>query len=102
MADAGGTVSLVGASYRTGRAWARSCVEVAIVGGSVQLSVDGKVIRVHAIRHDRAKEHGDYATPKAAPHTEERMSVRGVRQVPEPMCRTRAGPWVSSSRPCNR
>jgi hypothetical protein len=28
-------------------------IQVAIVGASVQLSVDGKVVRVHPIRHDR-------------------------------------------------
>ena len=40
---------------------------VAIVGASVQLSVDGKVIRVHPIRHDRTKEHGAFATPNGRP-----------------------------------
>ncbi len=67
IADAGGTVSFAGASYRAGRAWARRSVDVAIVGGSVQLSVDGKVVRVHPIRHDRSKEHGAFATPRGRP-----------------------------------
>jgi hypothetical protein len=67
VADGSGTVSFAGASYRAGRAWARSSIQVAIVGASVQLSVDGKVIRVHPIRHDRAKEHGAYATPNGRP-----------------------------------
>jgi len=60
-------VSFAGASYRAGRAWARRSVQVAIVANSVQLSVDGKVVRVHPIRHDRAKEHGAYATPNGRP-----------------------------------
>jgi hypothetical protein len=67
MADAGGTISFAGASYRAGRAWARTSIDVAIVGASVQLSVDGKVIRSHAIRHDRTKEHGTFATPNGRP-----------------------------------
>ena len=67
IADSSGTVSFAGASYRAGRAWARSSVQVAIVGASVQLSVDGKVLRVHPIRHDRTKEHGAYATPNGRP-----------------------------------
>ncbi len=67
VADGGGTVSFAGASYRAGRAWARRSVEVAIVGASVQLAVDGKVVRVHPIRHDRAKEHGAFATPRGRP-----------------------------------
>jgi transposase InsO family protein len=65
--DGGGTVSFAGAGYRVGRSWARQLVEVAIVAGSVQISSHGKVIRVHAIRHDRAKEHGAFAAPNGRP-----------------------------------
>ena len=67
IADANGAVSFAGATYRAGRAWARSQIQVAIVGASVQLSVDDKVIRVHPIRHDRTKEHGAFATPNGRP-----------------------------------
>jgi hypothetical protein len=35
--------------------------------GSVQLSKDGKVIRVHPIRHDRSRELGAFANPKGRP-----------------------------------
>jgi hypothetical protein len=65
--DQGGSVSFAGAGYRVGRSWARQVVDVAIVAGSVQVSVKGKVIRVHAIRHDRSKEHGAFATPQGRP-----------------------------------
>jgi hypothetical protein len=65
--DGGGTVSFSGTGYRVGRSWARQFVEVAIIAGSVQISSQGKVIRVHAIRHDRSKEHGAFATPKGRP-----------------------------------
>lgn len=67
IADANGAVSFAGTMYRAGRSWARQRIEVAIVAGSVQLSIDDKVIRVHAIRHDRAKEHGAYARPNGKP-----------------------------------
>jgi transposase InsO family protein len=67
IADGNGAVSFAGTMYRAGRAWARQPIDVAIVAGSVQLSVDDKVIRVHAIRHDRAKEHGAYARPHGKP-----------------------------------
>jgi hypothetical protein len=40
---------------------------VTIVAGSVQLSKDGTVIRVHPIRHDRARELGAFANPKGRP-----------------------------------
>ena len=65
--DASGSISFAGASYRVGRSWGRSSVEVAIVAGSVQISANGKVIRVHQIRHDRSKEHGAFASPKGRP-----------------------------------
>ncbi len=67
IVDKGGSVSFAGAAYRVGRSWGRRQVEVAIVAGSVQISASGKVIRVHAIRHDRSKEHGAFATPQGRP-----------------------------------
>ncbi len=67
LADANGTISFAGTSYRAGRRFARQSIDVAVVGGSVQLSLHGEVIRVHPVRHDRAKEHGAYATPNGRP-----------------------------------
>ena len=67
VADANGCVSFAGSTYRAGRAWARQRITVAVVAGSVQLSAEGAVIRVHSIRHDRAKEHGAYATANGRP-----------------------------------
>jgi transposase InsO family protein len=67
LADAAGVVSFAGTSYACGRGWARQPVDVSIVAGSVQLSRDGKVIRVHPIRHDRARELGAFANPKGRP-----------------------------------
>ncbi len=42
-------------------------IDVTIVAGSVQLSKDGKVIRVHPIRHDRSRELGAFANPQGHP-----------------------------------
>lgn len=67
IVDATGNVSFAGTSYRAGRSWARATVEVSIVGGSVQLAKDAKVIRVHPIRHDRSRELGAFANPKGRP-----------------------------------
>ena len=67
MADGDGTICFAGTPYRAGRAWARQRIDVAIVAGSVQLSVDDKVIRVHPIRHDRARELGAFANPRGRP-----------------------------------
>jgi hypothetical protein len=60
-------VSFAGSAYACGRQWARTDVQVAIVAGSVQLAVEGRVVRVHPIRHDRAKELGAFATPNGRP-----------------------------------
>jgi transposase InsO family protein len=67
LANGSGTVSFAGTDYQAGRAWARQAIDVSIVAGSVQLSRDGKVIRVHPIRHDRARELGAFANPKGRP-----------------------------------
>lgn len=66
-ADGDGVVCFAGTPYRAGQAWARASIDVTIVAGSVQLSVDDKVIRVHPIRHDRSRELGAFANPKVRP-----------------------------------
>ena len=67
LADGSGVVSFAGTPYTCGRRWARAAIDVSIVAGSVQLAKDGKVIRVHPIRHDRAREFGAFANPKGRP-----------------------------------
>jgi transposase InsO family protein len=67
LGNGDGTVTFAGATYRAGRRWARQPIDVTIVAGSVQLSRDGKVIRVHPIRHDRSRELGAFANPKGRP-----------------------------------
>jgi transposase InsO family protein len=67
LANGNGVVSFAGTDYQCGRGWARQSIDVSIVAGSVQLSKDGKVIRVHPIRHDRARELGAFANPKGRP-----------------------------------
>jgi len=64
LANHDGQVTFAGTTYRAGRMWARAFIDVTIVAGSVQLSKDGKVIRVHPIRHDRSREFGGFANPK--------------------------------------
>jgi len=67
LADGAGVVSFAATPYACGRRWARQAVDVTIVAGSVQLSKDGKVIRVHPIRHDRSRELGAFANPQGRP-----------------------------------
>lgn len=66
-ADSGGVVSFAGTPYACGRRWARAVVDVSIVAGLVQIAKNGKIIRVHPIRHDRARELGAFANPKGRP-----------------------------------
>jgi hypothetical protein len=94
IADGRGSISFAGTSYRVGNAYRRRHVHVALVAGSVQLSVDGHVVRVHAARHDPAKEHGAFATPNGRPrrHTSVAQDPEPpVRHLPEPTCRTGTG-----------
>jgi hypothetical protein len=67
LVDASGAVSFAGAMYRAGMAWRKQSVQVSIVAGSVQLAKDGRVIRVHPIRHDRSRELGAFANPNGRP-----------------------------------
>jgi hypothetical protein len=67
IADPGGTVSFAGAGYYAGWADRRQQVQVALVGDTVQLAVAGRVIKVHPIRHDRAKEQRCLRHPNGRP-----------------------------------
>ena len=77
LADGAGVVSFAGTPYAAGRRRARIAIDVSIVAGSVQLSKDGYVIRVHPIRHDRGRELGAFANPKGRPRR--KNSAIGVR-----------------------
>ena len=67
LANADGTITFAGTEYRAGRSWARTFLDVTIVAGSVQLSKDGHVIRIHPIRYDRSRELGAFANPRGRP-----------------------------------
>jgi transposase InsO family protein len=67
LASNTGVVTFADKTYAAGRRWAHASIDVTIVAGSVQLSKDGQVIRVHPIRHDRSKELGAFANPKGRP-----------------------------------
>jgi hypothetical protein len=65
--DSGGSVSFAGTSYRAGTRWVGQQVTVAVIGKSVQISSGQQLIKVHPIRHVRAKELGAYAHPLGHP-----------------------------------
>jgi transposase InsO family protein len=90
LANGDGTITFAGTTYRAGRSWARSFIDVTIVAGSVQLSKDGKVIRIHPIRHDRTRELGAFANPQGRARRKN-SAIGYVAQVPEPICRPGTG-----------
>jgi hypothetical protein len=83
VVDSSGYVSFAGTNYRVGNRWRGRPVQVCLVAGSVQLSIDGQIVRVHPIRHDRAKEYGAFATPNGRPrHRQDAPAGAGVKATP--------------------
>jgi transposase InsO family protein len=66
--DSSGNVSFAGSNYRVGNRYRRRQVQVAVVDGTVEISVGEELIRVHPIRHDRTREHGALANPGGRPN----------------------------------
>ena len=65
--DRSGGVSFAGSAYRVGNAYRRRQVQVSVVGDTVQISFEGRLVKTHPIRHDRSKEHGAFANPTGRP-----------------------------------
>jgi transposase InsO family protein len=83
VVDSSGYVSFAGTNYRVGNSWRGRPAQVCIVAGSVQLSIDGRIVRMHPIRHDRSKEHGAFATPNGRPrHRQDAPAGVGVKATP--------------------
>lgn len=65
--DPGGSVSFAGTGYRVGNRFIGQTAGVRIVGDTVQITIDGVLVRTHAARHDRSKEFGALAQPRGKP-----------------------------------
>ncbi len=65
--DSAGCVSFAGVSYRAGRAHRGRQAQVAIVDATVEITAGGEVLRVHAVKHDRSREHGAFANAGGRP-----------------------------------
>jgi hypothetical protein len=83
--DGSGSLSFAGHQYRVGNRYRRMSAVVTIVGATVQISVDGELVRTHPVRHDRSKEHGAFANPAGKP---DRINAAppqdGGTRLPEP------------------
>jgi transposase InsO family protein len=65
--DSSGGISFAGVNYRVGNRYRRQQVDVRVVGDTVEISQDGKLLRVHAAKHDPVKAHGAFANPGGKP-----------------------------------
>jgi transposase InsO family protein len=65
--DPSGSVSFAGTSYRVGNQFKRQLAGVRLVGDTVQITVDGALVRTHRARHDKSKEFGALAQPDGKP-----------------------------------
>lgn len=67
MVDKHGSVSFAGTNYRVGNPYRGQTVGIRLVGDTVQISLDGDLLRTHRARHDKTKEFGALAQPKGKP-----------------------------------
>jgi hypothetical protein len=67
IVDPHGSVSFAGTAYRVGNGYRRQTVGVRLVGDTVQITLDGALLRTHRARHDRSKEFGALAQPNGKP-----------------------------------
>jgi transposase InsO family protein len=67
IVDNHGSVSFAGTDYRVGNPYRRQNVGVRLVGDTVQITLDGALLRTHRARHDRSKEFGALAQPNGKP-----------------------------------
>lgn len=65
--DMRGSISFAGAGYRVGNGYRLRQVEVRVVGDTVQISYEGRLLRTHKAKHDPVKEHGAFANPTGRP-----------------------------------
>jgi transposase InsO family protein len=62
-----GSVSFAGTAYRVGNRYRGMLAGVRIVGDTVQITIDGQLVRTHRARHDKNKEFGALAQPNGKP-----------------------------------
>lgn len=62
-----GSLSFAGTSYRVGNRYRGMLAGVRLVGDTVQITIDGQLVRTHRARHDKSKEFGALAQPNGKP-----------------------------------
>jgi hypothetical protein len=61
------SISFAGTGYRVGNHYVGITVGVRLAGDTVQITLDGALLRTHRARHDRSKEFGALAQPNGKP-----------------------------------
>jgi transposase InsO family protein len=67
MVDCSGAISFAGTGYRVGNRYRGQKVGVRIVADTIQITIDGQLVRTHRARHDQSKEYGALAQPNGKP-----------------------------------
>jgi transposase InsO family protein len=67
IVDEHGSISFAGTGYRVSNRRRGETVGVRLVGDTVQITLDGVLLRTHRARHDRSKEFGALAHPSGKP-----------------------------------
>jgi hypothetical protein len=65
--DRNGSVSFAGSGYRVGNGYRGQTVGVRLVADTVQITMDGELLRTHRARHDKTKEFGALGNPTGRP-----------------------------------
>jgi transposase InsO family protein len=66
--DSSGNISFAAVEYRVGNAYKRQQVEVQVVGDTVEISKDGKLLKTHAAKHDPIRAYGAFNNPEGKPN----------------------------------
>ena len=67
IVDKHGSISFAGTGYRVSNTLRGATVGVRLVGDTVQITLDGALLRTHRARHDRSKEFGALAQRNGKP-----------------------------------
>ena len=67
IVDHWGSVSFAATGYRVGNKFRGREAGVRLVGDTVQITIEGQLVRTHRARHDKSKEFGALAEPNGKP-----------------------------------
>lgn len=72
--DHTGSASFAGTNYRVGNKFIGQIAGVRLVDDTVQITIDGTLVRTHKARHDKSKEFGALAQPNGRPRKVESVA----------------------------